>query len=327
MYVPKAKKLSSGLWRVRVRVNGEELMVYGETERDATNEARLRKAEMLAGVVHHTGETLGQVVDRYLTNNEPVLSPSSVRGFRSVRRVRFTRYMDLPVNRIDFQKMISEETRIVAPKTVKCAWGLVRRALKTEAGMTPVVRLPQVPVKEIPYLQPEEIKPFLDALKGNIAEVPALLELHGLRRSEMMALRYEDITDVINVRGAVVQDSAGQYVKKQTNKNRTSTRTVPVFVPRLAELVKGKTGPVMTIGTNTLYSNIRRCCEAAGVTVVGNHGLRHSFASLAYHIGLSERQLMSLGGWADYGTMHRVYIRLAESDRKAAGDVLKSFFS
>ena len=193
--------------------------------------------------------------------------------------------------------------------------------------MSPEVRLPQVPIKEIPYLQPEEIKPFCDALKGNIAEIPALLELHGLRRSEMMALQYSDIKDgVIHIHGAVVQDENGTFVRKPTNKNRSSSRTVPIVIPQLAEAIQGKSGKVMTIGINTLFNNIKRCCEIAGVTVVSNHGLRHSLASLAYHLGLSERQLMDLGGWADYATMHRIYIRLAQTDKSAAAERLMSFF-
>jgi integrase len=63
------------------------------------------------------------------------------------------------------------------------------------------------------------------------------------------------------------------------------------------------------------------------VTVVTNHGLRHSFASLCYHLGISERQLMQWGGWADYQTMHKIYIRLAASDESKAAEQLTGFFT
>ena len=34
-----------------------------------------------------------------------------------------------------------------------------------------------------------------------------------------------------------------------------------------------------------MLTHTKAACERAGVTVVGNHGLRHSFASLGYHLG------------------------------------------
>ena len=71
----------------------------------------------------------------------------------------------------------------------------------------------------------------------------------------------------------------------------------------------------------------KECRREAGVTVVGNHGLRHSFASLGYHLGISERQLMELGGWSDYQTMHKIYIRVAQSSEEAAKNKISEFFA
>lgn len=44
------------------------------------------------------------------------------------------------------------------------------------------------------------------------------------------------------------------------------------------------------------------------------HGLRHSFASLAYHMGIPEMMAADIGGWKDLGTMHKIYTHLAERD-------------
>ena len=35
---------------------------------------------------------------------------------------------------------------------------------------------------------------------------------------------------------------------------------------------------------------------------------------------------MEHGGWADYMTMHKIYIRLAEADKKAANNAVFEFF-
>ena len=44
------------------------------------------------------------------------------------------------------------------------------------------------------------------------------------------------------------------------------------------------------------------------------HGLRHSFASLAYHMGIPEMMAAEIGGWKDLGTMLKIYPHLAEQD-------------
>ena len=102
------------------------------------------------------------------------------------------------------------------------------------------------------------------------------------------------------------------------------------MIPRLYDLLKAepeKKGAVVKIAANTMLRNIKDACEAAGLTKVGNHGLRHSFASLGYHLGLSERQLMQLGGWSDYTTMHKIYVRVAAEDEKAAQNKIAAFFA
>lgn len=338
MKTPKARKLGSGTWFIQLRLGGESVSVTAATETECTRQAQLIKAEYLAGkraARVKESRTLGKVVEDYIAHHENVLSPSSVRGFYNIRRNRFKEWMHRHVSEItDWQTMISAEAAKVSPKTVSCAWGLVARALKVEAGMVaPNVKLPQVPVKEIPFLQPEEILPFVDAIHGNIAEIPALLELHGLRRSEALGLDWKDVDlkrGLLHIRGAVVQNKDGAMVKKATTKNASSTRTIPIMIPQLAEALKKvdkKEGPVVTVVSNTMLRNVKEACKTAGITVVGNHGLRHSFASLGYHLGISERELMRLGGWADFQTMHKIYVRVAAQDEAAARNAITGFFS
>ena len=74
------------------------------------------------------------------------------------------------------------------------------------------------------------------------------------------------------------------------------------------------------------YKQIRAACERAGLPNVGVHGLRHSFASLAYHLGLSEKETMKIGGWSDYGTMRRIYTHLSDSDALRGENQMRDFF-
>lgn len=67
--------------------------------------------------------------------------------------------------------------------------------------------------------------------------------------------------------------------------------------------------------------------RANSLPEVGVQGLRHSFASLAYHLKLSEQETMQLGGWSDYKTMRKIYTHLAKVDRLKAENKITSFFS
>lgn len=336
MKTPAPQKLPSGSYHIRLRLGGETIYITKPTARECVREAELVKAEYRAEkrtISKPPDLTLGQLMQQYLDKHEAVLSPSTVRGWTSYREHRFEAYQSTPVKDIhDWQAVINAEAASVSPKTVKCAWGFLAKAMRSEGLSVPSVRLPQVPIKEIPFLQPGEIKPFLAALEGNIAERAALLELQGLRRSEVLGLDWKDVDvkkDLLHIRGATVQNKDGAFVKKETNKNSSSTRTIPIMIPRLHELLEeepNKTGAVVTIAANTMLRNIKEACAAAGVTQVGNHGLRHSFASLGYHLGISERELMQLGGWSDYMTMHKIYVRVAACDERAAQNKIAEFF-
>lgn len=73
--------------------------------------------------------------------------------------------------------MVNAELKTMSVKTVKNAWGLVHAAVSDKGFPVPDVKFPQVPIKDIPFLQPEEIIPFCDAIRGDMAEIVVLLEL------------------------------------------------------------------------------------------------------------------------------------------------------
>ena len=86
-------------------------------------------------------------------------------------------------------------------------------------------------------------------------------------------------------------------------------------------------GPVLTIRQNNLREGINRVCERNGLPRVGIHGLRHSFASLAYHLQMPEKIAMEIGGWADMSTMHKIYTHIAQSDIERYKTKLADFYN
>ena len=318
-----------------MRLGGVSVPVTARSKAECIHIAELKKTQYRAGI----GEikklpkdlTLREVMTLYINEYQKQLSPPTVKAYLSYKEHRFKGYTDKPLGSIKWQDMIDAELKEVSEKTVKNAWGLVRPSLKFVGFPTPDVKLAQVPVKELPFLLPDEIKPFCKALKGRPYEIAALLELHGLRLSEMKALTWDDIDlkhKVIYVRGAYVNSVDG-YVDKDTNKNQTSTRPVPIMIPQLETALKGvkdKSGRVVTTHPSVLYEDIKRVCKIAGVTECGNHDLRRSFASLCFYMGIPERQIMEWGGWKDRETLHRVYIRLSAAVENENIKAFEKFF-
>ena len=314
--VPKPRQLKSGKWNIELKAEGwsttentaEECIVKAKAVRAGFIEAKKNAPKM----------TVGEAMQRYIDRRE-LRSPSTLYGYKTIMNSRFQDVVDCDINSVDWQNVLNEEAKKVAPKTLKNAWSFVHAAM-ADAGVTPPnVVLPQTVKKDMPWLDYEQINIFLDAIRGTSGELGALLGLHSLRRSEILAITVDKIDrkrKIIRVEGSVVRGKDGKMVEKETNKTSASRREVPIVIPRLLELI-----PEAPPGTqlvqykaNALYDKVNRVCAKAGLPKVGVHGLRRSFASLAYHLKWDMLTTMRIGGWDDDKIVREIYTKLAAKD-------------
>ena len=328
--VPAPRLLPSGSWNIYLRAEGQSIT-------EATPELCTAKAQAIrAGFVARqkaVRDTLSEAIDRYIEDKKLRLSPSTIRGYRKIQELRFKGVMGRPISSVaNWQKVVNEEAAFVSPKTLKNSWGFVRSVLRRE-GLEVSVELPPVPKAERPWLTPEQIPAFLEAINGKPCELAALLALHGLRRSELLGLDWDHVDlarETIAVRNTRVVGVGEKVVDKPLTKTESSTRTIPFLIPSLKPLLEAqpdKTGLILKEYPNTHFRRINSVCEAAGLPAVGLHGLRHSLASLGYRLKLSELELQQLGGWADYQTVHKIYLHLSQADRDAAAEKLTDYFT
>ena len=340
MIIPTPRRVSSGKWYINMRLGGESVSVTENTKTACIKRAQLIKAEYLVGRRAAEPErrscTLTEALDRYIAARASILSPATIRNYRGYQESRFQDVMEADVWECDeyfWQSAVNRESRSCSARTLKNAWSLMASAIYTETRQRFQIHLPQVIRSEHPWLTPEEVKIFVEAIRGRSYETAALLALCSLRRSEIKALRWQDIDlkrSLVHVRGSMVYNEAEVLVRLDTNKNPQSRRDVPM-IPQLYDVLKasGKhapSDPVVPLSFNAIFSGINRTCSANGLPEVGIHGLRHSFASLAYHLGLSEKVAMQIGGWADQGTMHKIYTHIAQDEALLAGNVMQEFY-
>lgn len=336
MKVPKAKQLPSGSWRVQVRIGEKRVSITEPTEKACIARALAVQQELLAPVDRSQKPTLTVAIDHYIEARQNILSPATIRGYRTIQKNRFQTAMNKRVNDIsdkEWQRLINAEAKLCSSKTLKNAWGLVSSVISDEMGEAPSLTLPQVVSDPRKFLEPDQIKIFLEAAKGTKYEIAALLALHSLRCSEILALTWDNIdleNNVIHVRGAVVQDENSSYTYKKENKNGTSRRDVPIMIPRLQSLVESSpqaTQRIITACPLTIRTAINKICKENNLPEVGIHGLRHSFASLAYHLRMPEKVAMQIGGWSNDATMRKIYTHVSQKDVLNYQNAMTSFYS
>lgn len=336
MKVPKAKQLPSGSWRVQVRIGEKRVSITEPTEKACIARALAVQQELLAPVDRSQKPTLTVAIDHYIEARQNILSPATIRGYRTIQKNRFQTAMPKRINGItdkEWQRLINAEAKLCSSKTLKNAWGLVSSVLSAEMGQPPSVTLPQVISDTRGFLDPDQIKVFLKAAQGTKCEIAALLALHSLRCSEILALTWDNIdlgNNIIHVRGAVVPDENNKYIHKKENKNSTSRREVPIMIPRLAELLQNATraeGAIVRCHPNTLRVSFNKICASANLPEVGTHGLRHSFASLAYYLNMPEKIAMQIGGWSNDATMRKIYTHVSQKYVLNYQNVMASFYS
>ena len=320
--VPKPTQLADGRWKTRIMVDGVRTTIYGSTPRECEAAARAAKA----GAIEVEGKkfkTLSAAIDDFLKNNENLLDPSTVRSYHSNREHRFQHCMNWNIYdpSCNWQKAINDEAGKVSGKTVRNAWGLITSTMTYFKVPHPTVKLPKKKKAERAWLNYKEIDVFLAAIRGQEFELAALMALHSMRLSELIAVRPENVDlkkEEIRIRGARVLNKNKKIVFKELNKTEASCREIPIVIPRLLELLTPEVLQrewVADYSEKRLYDKINKVCEAAKLPLVGVHGLRHSFASLAYHLGWQKLSTMKVGGWTNSKIVDEIYTHNADLDR------------
>ena len=335
MAIPTPKKLPSGSWSVRVTVDGETHSITRPTKKECINEAMAIKSRAKEAKKRNP-TTLTKAIDNYIEARENVLSPSTIRGYKGIQKMRFQSAMHKVIEDVtneQWQRIVNAEAKQCSAKTLKNAWGFISSVIADATGRKVSVRLPQVVANDLPFLTAEQIPKFMEAIKGDYCEIAILLGLSGLRRSEILAIKWEDIdmdAGCIYVHGSAVLDKTGKLIYREENKNTSSRRTVPFLLPQLREAVQTarRNGEyVVTCNPNTIWSATNRACRKVGLPEIGAHGLRRSFASLAYHLNMPEAVTMRAGGWSDIYTMRKIYTKISDKDIADNGQRYEAFFT
>lgn len=319
--LPVVTALPSGAYHTRVYINGQRISITKPTAQECIAEYMAMKHGVKEVAARkRTGQTtLEDALDAYITKRQRKASPSTINGYLYYKKCRLQSMMHANIYETtdaQWQAAVDRDFRHLSDKYAKNVWTFFAGAIEEATGTRPKIELTPPKKSPRPFLEPEEILIFVDAIKGRSIEIAALLELSSLRVSEVRAVRGTDVDfkhNRVRVHGANVVGPEG-FVYKDENKTEASDRYVPLIPPlrEVLEKMELTDDYLVKMLPGSIYRHINRLCDKLGLPPVGNHGLRHSFASLAYHLGMPEKVVQEIGGWEDSKTVHDIYTHLSK---------------
>lgn len=298
-------------WQVRLRVGRgqrvERTLPPGATRADALAfEHQIRRAHIDAAAGRRPDLPLDAALDRWLA--EEVRHQRS--AIRTRQRVAVLREFTFGRRLSELQTVAAElRTASAAPATINRYLSVIRRIgnlAETWGWLDRAPRIALLPERNERhvYLTPVQVERLAGYCPPEVADLVRLAALTGLRRSELLPLRPDDLRD-----GAIMLDS-------RTKSGRP--RMVPM-PPEAARIAQARLPWSIDVGT--LRRAFERARKAAGLPHVHFHDLRHTYASWLVQSGQNLRTVQELLGHSQLATTQRYTHLAAEHLRAAVADL------
>jgi len=330
--------------------------VHG-TKREAQRALAALVAEVSAGKVTSSGETLGGLLQRWLDQKCEQLSPTTAREYRRLTRTLIEPALgSLPLRKVTTQRLDAfyaglSRQRQLSASSVRQVHAVVRGALGQAVrwGWLPsnpaaTASPPKQRRHEVTPPAMADTRGLLAAADAHDSEFGALLRVlaaTGARRGEVCGLRWSDLGGAtLSIRRSVAAVPGGTIEKDTKTHAARRIALDPSTLLVLAEhrrrmevraaacaLPFDANGFVFTITADgsaplhpdTVSAGFRRLCDKLGMTGVRLHDLRHLHATQLLAAGVPVRTVSGRLGHANAATTLNVYAHFLEaSDRDAA---------
>ncbi|MEJ7790987.1 MAG: tyrosine-type recombinase/integrase [Gaiellaceae bacterium] len=321
----------------------------------AEAQTAIRRGTMRAPIavtVREAGEELieGMRSGRVRTRSGDRYKPSAIRGYEAALRDRIVPILGGKrlgdVQRRDVQKLADDllaEGR--DPSTIRNALMplrvIFRRALEDgDVAINPCthLRLPAVRGRRERIAAPDEAQRLLAALPERDRPIWATALYSGLRRGELMALRWEEIDLAAGmIRVERSYDDKG-HVEIEP-KSRAGRRTVPIVealrdilvdhkarLGRDEGLVFGSTKETPFHPSN-LWRRAQTAWKRAELEPIGLHEARHTFASVLIAAGVNAKAITTYMGHASIQTTYDLYGKLMPGSEAEAAALVNAYLA
>lgn len=329
---PKPVELPSGAWRCQIMVNGERIDVIDEDPSVAHAKALAIKSGLLEKHKPISIITVGQAIDRYIESKDSVLSPSTIRGYKQLRRDALQDLMDVRLPGLTqeaVQRSVNKMAKNKSPKYVRNAHGLLSAALAVyRPDFILRTTLPQKVKHEIGIPTTDEIAKLAEAAKGTDFELPFLLAAWmGLRTSEIRGLTWDCVQgDIIHIKSALVYGDGGDTLKTTKTYSGNRKLKIPGYIKGLIDATPRGGEYVVKTYRNQLYKRLDSLCKKCDVPHYRFHDLRHYQASVMLALGVPDKYAMERMGHASNNMLKTVYQHTMDDKAAEVSNVVDSYF-
>ena len=353
-----------GYWVVRARVYDPVRRKYkhrSKTTGIKTKEHRKKEAERMIPAILANWEKEAQAalypvpddppfsvyVTRYLEARTKDLKATTATAYKSNARLHvLPKLGDRKVSEVKtlsvLQGFVNELLESRNVKTVKKIMVIVSGALDEAAldgvidvNPTNSVRYPKAEKVEKRAFTKEQVNILLQAAEEAGEPLRAAIVLgvcYGLRRSEVLGLRWSDIdfdNALLHVRNTVTWYASLREEEEKT-KTEAGTRDIDLLgttIPYLRKLKQTQQEKGMTLGKvcawpdgrgvreEYISNSLKKLEKKVGLPDLTYHELRHTAASLlAPHV--TDKQLQEFMGHEDISTTKNIYVHQNEEERK-----------
>jgi integrase len=337
------------------------------TKREAQAELIRLSAEAIKGVyIDATAESVGQFLDRWsrdwATHN---VSPKTFERYCGLIDKQILPFIGpLPIQKLRaihltelYAKLLGDDTRLSA-RTVGLVHRLLHLALKHAAQWGVVqqnvvghVAPPRVAATEIEIIREDEIMTVLRKLRGrSIYTIAAIALATGMRRGELLALRWQDIdfgAGTLRIAQSLEETKAGlRFTSPKTKHGRRTITIPPSIVAELRAHWKAQQEQRLALGLGkasdaalvfptwdgkprspvALTKEWTRAMNKAGLKI-RLHGLRHTHASSLIAAGVDILTISRRLGHASPTTTLGVYGHLYSNTDDKAAQIMEAMFS
>lgn len=338
----KATKLPSGNWRcvvyVRTDENGKRIRrsftapTKKEAERLAAEFNAYKRRESTSGT-----KSIEMILEEYIQSKSNVLSPSTIRGYRSIQKGLPKSFLRLPEKAIEtreIQEAINQYAVNRKPKSVENAVILLVSALKQADVQIDRNRLslPQRKAKEIQIFTEEEVRKLLNVYRDTVWECPIMLAAYaGMRRGEIAALRWDDIdfqSGKMHIRRSVAFGEDHIWHSKAP-KSVSGDRIIdmPSVVQEMLKRQPKTSKFVCRLAPNTLTTQFPLRATQAGVPAHNFHSLRHYCASLFLSLNVPNKYTQNYLGHSTDHMLKTVYQHIMADKKDEVSAAIDSYLS
>ncbi len=307
-------------WRIRERYKGK-LYIVSVDQKPSQREAQRLIDEKIEqnDYAPKSGMTMQGAGNAYIALKNNILSPSSIRGYRSIMRNLSDDFMTKKISDItplDVQKEINDYSSEHSPKSTRNAHGFISAVLGVyKPSMQLHTTLPQKVKYEAYTPTEDEVKRILDNVKGTKYEISYRLGCYGMRRGEICAISSADLDgNFLKINKSKVYTDEAIWVIKPFPKTTDSEREI--YIDNELVDMLSKQGYAFKDNPERLSKHLKIECKRLGIPEFRFHDMRAYYASMAHALGIPDVYIMANGGWSSTHIMNRVYKR-AFSDKQA----------